>query len=329
MPLIPYEATNFPATAKKELHGSHLLQVTWNELVWAAITVGKPGISYVFGHGWHSISDIVVRSHTIYANLRGVGGRIAKSTLYERGKDPTEKGAVSYFLGMAAAKLFSEKLLNVTWLFHLSMAGPLGVPIRFRGSLEPDLIGLQPSGSWVVVEAKGRTNAFSDGALAKAKQQTKAVTKVAGKRPRLRVAVQTYFDPELTVCLDDPEPADGEESLEIEVDLRAALKRYYAFAYEATTGSNDIRMINGRSYVFRTISETGIDVGIDKTVRALIEQEDIPLRELARHLRGFSPPGGTDDASDVSIFRDGVAIALDGRWSNKLMTQEPDKRRWV
>lgn len=323
MPLIPYEATNFPTKAKKELHGSHSLQVTWNDLVWAAITVGKPGISYVFGHGWHSISDMVVRSHTIYANLLGVGGRIAKSTLYE-GKDPTEKGATSYFLGMAVAKLFSEKLLDITWLFHLSMAGPLGVPIRFRGPLEPDLIGLRPTGSWVVVEAKGRTNAFSDGALAKAKQQTMAVTRVAGKRPRLRVAVQTYFDPELTVRLDDPEPDDGDEDLEIEVDLQAALRRYYAFAYEATAGSNDIRTLNGRSYVFRTISETGIAVGIDTTVRALIEKKDITLpRELARRLRGLASP---DRTNDVSTFRDGLAIALDSRWSKPLMAQEPDKR---
>ncbi|MFZ0336615.1 MAG: hypothetical protein WAL45_01165 [Terracidiphilus sp.] len=53
--------------------------------------------------------------------------------------DQLEKGPTSYFLGMAVAKLFAEKLLKTLWLFHFSMTGPLGLPVRARGAMEPDL----------------------------------------------------------------------------------------------------------------------------------------------------------------------------------------------
>src|SRR5687768_14692589 len=101
MPRIPYHAWNFSPRYGPALAGTHDLLVTWPELVWAAITVGKPGLAYLLSHGMHSVSDMIVRSHTVYANLRQTYSYFEKSALYD-GLDPTEKGATSYFLGMMA-----------------------------------------------------------------------------------------------------------------------------------------------------------------------------------------------------------------------------------
>jgi hypothetical protein len=81
MLVIPYCATGFPKAAGASLHGAHDLPVTWEDLIWAGVTVGKPGAGYLFAHGWHSINDIIVRIRTIYASLRESGGQFRRSTL--------------------------------------------------------------------------------------------------------------------------------------------------------------------------------------------------------------------------------------------------------
>lgn len=111
MPTITYVASSFGARWGAKLSGERQINVSWNEMVWAAITIGKPGITHLLTHGWHSISDIIVRSSTVDANLRELDGQFEKSTLYNE-VDPTEKGATSYFMGMIAARLLGDRLLK-------------------------------------------------------------------------------------------------------------------------------------------------------------------------------------------------------------------------
>lgn len=47
--------------------------------------------------------------------------------------DPTEKGAVNYFLGMTFCKLFAAKLLHTPWLLHLDVFRPGLNPEPMRG----------------------------------------------------------------------------------------------------------------------------------------------------------------------------------------------------
>jgi hypothetical protein len=294
--------------------------VSWDDLIWAAVTVGKPGAGYLFAHGWHSINDIIVRIHTIYAALRESGGQFRRSTLYDA-QDPSEKGATSYFLGMAVAKLFAEKLLKTPWLFHFSMTGPLGLPIRVRGALEPDLLGWLPGGSWLVAETKGRTNGFSQAALDRAKRQTKAVTTVSGTPPSVRVAVQAHFDPGLSARLHDPEP-DERANRKIDVDLAAAMQRYYAFADSVISAPRTSRAIAGRRYDFASVGDTGVVLGMDARARASIEAGRFgALREEAT----VSLPG-TTETEGISTYSDGLAIELDSRWSSDRMSKQPTER---
>ena len=321
MPLLPYDARNFPASAPAELHGAGNLAVTWQDLVWAAVTVGKPSALHLFLHGWHSISDLLVRAHTVYASLRETNHRLARSSLYES-SDPTEKGATSYFLGMALAKLACSRLLGTPFLFHLSMANSIGLPVRVRGRLEPDLLGQLPNGRWIVVEAKGRTNGFDAIALKKAKRQTRAIRTINGARPDARIAAQTYFDPTMRLILDDPKSRD-ENSIDIDVDVQAMYHRYYSFIYEATTGSNDLRSIRAESYVFRKIPEAGIEIGVNVNVRSLIDKDSILQADFAGKLAQVHSEAVQ---GAVSTFPDGLAIILDERWDPKVMSREPTER---
>ena len=43
---IPYEADGFPAGTVT--NGTAELSVTWGDILWAAMTVGRPNLHYVF-----------------------------------------------------------------------------------------------------------------------------------------------------------------------------------------------------------------------------------------------------------------------------------------
>ncbi len=112
---------------------------------------------HIFRYGQFSLFEITYRSALIYANLCDDGaGRIKRSEAYD-GLDPSEKGAVSYFLGLTLAKAFAERELDVPWLMHLDVYRKELAPV-LSGQSRPDLVGQTTGGSWVVIEAKGRTS---------------------------------------------------------------------------------------------------------------------------------------------------------------------------
>lgn len=320
---VPYVATNFPSPAPPALTGSQTLRCTWTDLVWAAVTAGKPGAAHLLAHRWHSLADIVVRTHAIYANLRQRGTHVDRSSLYDA-MDPSEKGATSYFLGMAMAKLFASELFDTPWLFHVSLATSEGVAIRFtRGSRsQPDLIGQTSGGDWIVVEAKGRTNGFDGDALGRAKQQTSMIRTINGSPPSLRVALQVYFSDAMSVRIDDPSDND-EEAIDVKLDMDEALVRYYAVAEAVSDGRASRQTIRDREYVTRFDEDSGITIGVEastldhvlKRRLSRVQMDRIQAKRGATHL---------DERS--AIYPDGLFIRLDERWSSQFMTREPEAR---
>lgn len=327
MPFIPYQASKFPSTAGSLLHGKQKLNASWAEIVGSAMTVGKPDASYLLKHGWHSFSDLIVRAHTIWANLVDHGGLVHRSRLYEA-QDPTEKGGTSYFVGMTSAKLMAARLLGVPWLFHFSMTGPLHIPIRKRGSLHPDMLGETAAGDWVVVEAKGRSNGFSQAALKKAKDQASVVGKINSRVPLYRIAVQSYFSP-LGMRLVDPPSEEGEsdppprkgEPRNIAVDATAARRRYYGPIFNATRDSKSVRSVEGHEFICRSLGEIGVTVGIEASLKeGLANQKEAQPQKVFGGVRTGAGGGG------YATFEDGTAVFLDERWGPNEMSKDPMQR---
>ena len=84
------------------------------------MTVGRPNTAFVFRHGTSSIHEARFRIALVYMALEQTWyrGELRRTEAFAA-LDPTEKGAVSYFLGMAICKLFASRVLNVQWLLHL------------------------------------------------------------------------------------------------------------------------------------------------------------------------------------------------------------------
>jgi hypothetical protein len=320
---IPYAAFNFPAGSPANLVGNQNLTVTWVDIVWSAITAGKPGASHLLAHRWHSLADLVVRSHTIYANLKQRGHDVDRSTLYDS-LDPTEKGATSYFLGMTMAKLFSDKLFDTPWLFHVSHASSNGAAISFkRGSKsQPDLIGQNSIGDWIVVEAKGRTNYLNLAALTKAKEQTEMIQSINGKQPVLRVALQAYFDSRLSVRIDDPSDSKP-EALDIKLDMDAAMLRYYAIAKALTAKSAMRETVGNHEYLTHFDEDSGITIGVEVLLSERVSSGK--YEQISASRRRLNLNVGKLDANSA-VYADGLFVRLDNRWSNNFMTLDPEAR---
>lgn len=320
MPRIPYTASKFGRHWGPKLYGRHQLNLTWNELVWAAMTMGKPGVAFLLAHGWHSISDLVVRSHTVYANLSENGRFIEKSSLYS-GLDPTEKSGVSYFMGMLAAKVMGHRLLDVPWFFHLSMLNALGGTASLKGNSEPDLIGLRSNREWIVAEAKGRTWGHSKSAMEAAKKQTRQLRKINGQYPSLRVAVQASFSPKLHWAIEDPEEFD-DNARDLQFNVENVLAMYYSASLSAIEQGQD-RAIGNRKFIVRELPEIGVSIGIDREVVARLDE-----RTMSQAPNAFVEGAESQlHQQEFVIFPDGLAIALDDRWSESRMSLDPWSRR--
>jgi len=122
---IDYESEAFPP-ASGISNGNSILQVTWDELLWAAVTVGRPNRQYVFHHGMASKYEALFRLSLVRMALEQSGprGNRLRRTTAARTLDPSEKGAVNYFLGLAVAKLFADKCLDAPWMLHLDVFRP-------------------------------------------------------------------------------------------------------------------------------------------------------------------------------------------------------------
>lgn len=305
------------------LVGSRCLTASWTDIVWAAVTAGKPGASHLLAHRWHSLADLVVRTHAVYANLRQRGQLCDRSSLYDS-LDPTEKGATSYFLGMAMAKLFAAQLFATPWLFHVSMASGLGTTRSFKhgSKSQPDLIGQTTNGDWIIVEAKGRTNGLDANALKKAKAQTRMIRTVNGHAPTLRVALQVYFSDCLRVCIDDPDESDP-EAFDLHLDVDAAFGRYYSFVEAITARSPSGENVRQRDIETVFDADSGITIGVESDLlNDVVAGRSDRIRARRAGQRSKRPEG----QNGAIIYPDGLLVQLDSRWSSSLMSLEPDAR---
>ena len=174
MARLYYDPRDFGLQEPATLRRGDRLEFPFAEFVHAAVTVGRRNRGQLFRHGVSSMHELWWRSSMIYANvLTQWGGYMARSDAF-KDLDPSEKGAVTYFLGLAVAKLLAARLLSVPWLVHLDrVVHTLG--IRLSGRSRPDLIGYGHSRGWIVVEAKGRSSKLPQGLLQRSKTQTRWV----------------------------------------------------------------------------------------------------------------------------------------------------------
>jgi hypothetical protein len=207
---IDFESASFPASTVAKGHA--VLKATWNDILWAAVTVGRPNRFYVFRHGNASMHEAIFRWSMIRMSLEQAGPTAIRlrRTPAVKTLDPSEKGAINYFLGLTFCKLFAAQLLNTPWLLHLDVFRPMLNPI-LTGRSRPDLIGLNPaSGQWHAFECKGRASSPDAPSKNRAKAQAQRLVSINGNNCTLHIGAITYFRSDvLQFYWRDPNPEPG------------------------------------------------------------------------------------------------------------------------
>ena len=159
MPRLPYTPELFPPYAGTEFEKPGEVTFTWQELCRGAVTVGRRNWADVLKYGTYSILEALWRVAMIRANLmESPKGRLLPSRAFSA-LDPSEKGAVSYFLGLVITKILADKLFRVPWLLHLDVYRQ-ELALDLASSEKPDFAGLDAMSAWLVLESKTlrRTN---------------------------------------------------------------------------------------------------------------------------------------------------------------------------
>lgn len=314
--MITYEADGFPVGGPVA-NGTSSLAVSWEKLLWAALTVGRPNRHCVFQNGSASVYEALFRLSLVRMSLEQAGprGRVLRRTAAAKSLDPTEKGAVNYFLGMAVAKLFAAELLKTPWMLHLDVFRPQ-LNAVLAGRSRPDLVGQDASGNWVALECKGRVSPPQAGAKAKAKGQAQRVVSIGGVSPAFAIGAVTYFRNDvLEFFWRDPEP-DPMVKNGFSVDLTGSLWDHY---YALTRGlllAADLEESEG--VVWATVDGADVDVGMDHRVWVALQEEG---GSGAKHV--------ADDRKGAmgACNADGIAVRAGKSWSQPFVdaVQEADR----
>lgn len=293
---IPYISEAFPPGSTP--NNSANLTVTWEEILWAALTIGRPSVHHVFQNGAQSLHEAIFRLSLIRMALDQSGpqaSRIRRSAAF-KALDPTEKGAISYFLGMAFCKVFSSRLLCTPWLLHLDVYRTT-LPVSSLGRSRPDLFGQQiGTRNWLAFETKGRSSKPSADDLSKAKGQAQRLVSVGGASCTLHVGAFVYFlNDTINFHWIDP-PSDGRQPLTLP-EPRGEWSYYYgpARALFATRADSETN-VTGEAVL--TLPEFDITLRVHPLLEPLFminswEEAQRKMLEAADELKadGFQPDG--------------------------------------
>lgn len=293
---IAFESERFPASAK--VPGSGWLATSWNELLWCALTIGRPDIYHVFRHGPASFHEAIFRLALVrLAVEQNPKGRLDRTSAF-RSLDPTEKGMVSYFLGMTLCKLFASRFLQTPWLLHLDVFGA-SLDAKSLGRSRPDLIGEDNAGNWHAFESKGRSQSPSTADKHNAKLQAQRLVSVGGVPSTLHIGAVTFFQGDrLKFYWRDP-AADSDDTIEVP-EPDGEWRHYYAPALS-------FHDLGGSAPSVREKELADVKVEIHpKILNLLREGQWLMARTTATEM--------ADELKSESYFADGLRVFAGSSW---------------
>lgn len=200
--------------------------VSMGRLMAAAATVGLTPWSLTpnGGPSVRSLDELRWRRYMLKANLESDGYRWVKSQSYLN-LDPTEKGAVSYFHGMAQAGFVLDEVFGLPYTAHIDTC--LLVMGQSLKESRPDLLAVKGNGyAAAAVECKGRTGTHNAAVIDRAKEQAQSLPKVLGCLQTTPIASIAHFDRSTggwSSLMIDPDPSEDVP----EIPLAAVVLAHY------------------------------------------------------------------------------------------------------
>jgi hypothetical protein len=217
---------------------------------------------------------------------------------------------------MIFAKLVAKKILHAPWMAHARILKKQG---RLQGyppdtKMLPDLIGMDGSGKWLVIEAKGLQKQPSSDNERHYWAQAKCVVAVDGEAPDSKNYCITYIRNYFSIDLHDPE-TKPEHPVKCEIKP-SSLQHYYYNPFIAFYNDEKIpvdpisdEFILYKKVMCDTIDKKRVLIGIVRDVLEKLNSEETSLiREIQVKDIMMDKTGIVD--KDTFIGPDGIAVKL-------------------
>lgn len=316
----------FPATFQRRAttagltDASGALQLTPADIRRVAMTYGASPLQVISATSRGQIQllpltfpQLTWRSHLVAANLSVTRSAIYRSTAYDR-LDPSEKSAVSYFLGMTQATVIAEKALGIAYTAHLDLV-MTALSIQLRRKSRPDLLGVDAAGTIAVsIEAKGRSGGFSSKVVSDAKGQAQKLPVVQGVPLALSLASLAYFDNNdaWVSHVADPPSTGASFAVPRSLVIAAHYARIIDLAYDPNARREEAQ--NGR--VKFSTEDDIVEVEIPAPILAAFEESgyrpgnfdvlDTLSSDLAPLVERLAPKFESYSSNSTSVGLDGV-----------------------
>ncbi|WPC67998.1 hypothetical protein SBP18_05655 [Rhodoferax ferrireducens] len=322
MPLIYRVVTNYqPPFDTINTLAEATLRCRKLDLYRSIITVGNPSFLSLqnirdYGFARALYESILKKVGIVASNIQSDLVGLRRHPIFDAHVSD-EKRIVSYNLGMAFAKFYSEKLLNIPNLVHIEFLKKQSAVtfIQQAGNLrqkEPDLVGQTADGNWHIFEAKGVSSSASqlNGKIAEAKIQVQQVATIHGNLPLTGSACATYIGPDrILTHLVDPPSGDGKR---VEINREKFFDTYYApflLAEKSLDRPHRRERIDGLDVDFYDLQQANrkLSIGLDREIAELIRDKkyEIP-KSITQRLRQYS---SSDRAKDqYSVGLDGFVV---------------------
>ena len=318
MPLIFYESKDYINNYSHiNSNGEASLRCRKLDLYRSMITVGNPSFIskqkiHEYGLARTIYSSVVEKIGIVFENIQSDRNGMRLHPIYHNHVSD-KKRIVSYNLGMAFAKYYAEKLLDIPSLVHVESLKTLGAiayvsPEEGRGR-EPDLVGQCSNGNWHVFEAKGMSTNQLNSKILSAKEQVQRIESISGIPPQTLNACATFFnDDRILTHLVDPE-SKKEKQLKVKPGkfLDSSYKPIFLFE-NALDKKLKLRVEDGFRYYAINLEAKGVNltVGIEEEIHDLIQQRE--LVEFPSSLRTKLKVQRRLREQDYSIGSDGILV---------------------
>lgn len=285
MPRIYYTAEGYSGVYQNvNTHQEEHILCRKLDLYRSIITVGNPSFfnwKDVQANGFfRTLSNSVIQKFLlVQGNIESNPNGIYLHPIFN-GYVSDQKRIVSYNLGMAVAKLYAEKLLDIPNLIHvesLKKVGAITFTNKTDRSKEPDLVGQTHNGEWHVFEAKGTSSKYLNNKINEAKEQARQVETIHGMNPSTISACATSFgNDRIFSKIVDP---NGEKGKEIEIDISKFFDNYYSPFFALREASNSSFKTNKFDNIeFNSVEihtdKLNLTIGIDTEIYELLQEKN-------------------------------------------------------
>jgi len=249
----------------------HDIQFSWPQLRHAVVTMGSPSLRAAMPSTQHAFAFAL---HKIFA-LESVididdQGMLQLPDRYED-LDQSEKGVLSYWLGMCVTKVVAAEILDVPWPVHLRHLMK-AIDVTLNSRKLPDYAGFDSDGGWHVIEAKGWKSRPSEAVRARWKQQVSSIGQISGKGPVTRSYCFTRVNRPISIELVDPPENMDEEKVNLPIKPEQSQRFYYQpylnlFSEEFQHQNNiDDKGMLYKSIGFDSLNRTKYSIFIERSI---------------------------------------------------------------